>query len=342
MNVAIIDFQDSVLSSVIGPYEMLAKSPVILDSFGIRTNKVNFVVDIVTDSQQKQDSEALFYQPHITYSSSIQNSKVYDLIIIPAMNEDKISVVLEREKRLIDWIKWQYGEGAEVASICLGAFILASTGLLDGKSATTHWLGADSFKVMFPEVKLLDDKIIVDNGRLYTSGGAYSFTSMIIYLIEKYCGHQAAIVLSKVFLIHVHDAQQTSYSILSLQKRHKDDQIRLAQKYIEDNYATDLKINMLSDIARMGVRTFLRRFKRATGNNPYEYIQRVKIESAKKMLENSDEGIEQIGMNVGYIDFSAFRKVFKKHVGVTPNVYKKRYSHIFSPKVAQFAFNEMP
>ena len=335
MNIAIVNFRDSILSSVIGPYEMLSKTPSILENFGIESNGVKFEVELVTDFNTISQSGGTTGQPQLSSSATIQSTKIYDLIVIPAMSEDKINIVLERERRLIDWIKWQYHEGAEVASICLGAFILASTGLLHGKCATTHWLGVDYFKEMFPDVKMVDDKIIVDNGNLYTSGGAFSFTSLMIYLIEKYCGHQAAVTMSKVFLIHVHDTQQTSYSILSLQGRHNDKQIKLVQQYIEENYMNSFKIETLAKIAIMGGRTFIRRFKKATGNTPYEYIQRVKVEVAKKMLEKSDEGVEQISMNVGYMDFSAFRKVFKKNVGITPYDYKKRYSHMFFPRVAQ-------
>ena len=340
MNIAIVNFRDSVLSSVVGPYEMLGKTPSILENFGIESNNVKFEVEIVTDFSTISQSECTTGQPLLSSGAAIQNTKVYDLIVIPAMSEDKINIVLEREKRLIDWIKWQYQEGAEVASICLGAFILASTGLLNGKYATTHWLGVDYFKEMFPDVKLVDDKIIVDNGNLYTSGGAFSFTSLMIYLIEKYCGHQAAITMSKVFLIHVHDTQQTSYSILSLHGRHNDKQIKFVQQYIGENYMNSLKIETLAKIAILGPRTFIRRFKKATGNTPYEYIQRVKVEVAKKMLEKSNEGVEQICMNVGYTDFSAFRKVFKKNVGITPSDYKKRYAHMFLPKVSQIILIE--
>ena len=335
MIIAIINFSDSVLSSVIGPYEMLGKTSSILENFGIESNDVKFEVEIVTDFSTISQTGGMTVQPQLSSSATLQSTKVYDLIVIPAMSEDKISIVLEREKKLIDWIKWQYHEGAEVASICLGAFILASTGLLNGKCATTHWLGVDYFKEMFPDVKLVDDKIIVDNGKLYTCGGAFSFTSLMIYLIEKYCGHQAAVTMSKVFLVHVHDTQQTSYSILSLQSRHNDKQIKLVQKYIEENYMNSMKIETLARIAMLGIRTFIRRFKKATGNTPYEYIQRVKIEVAKKMFEKSNEGVEQICMNVGYVDFSAFRKVFKKNVGITPSDYKKRYSNMFLPGVSQ-------
>jgi transcriptional regulator GlxA family with amidase domain len=340
MNIAIVNFRDSVLSSVIGPYEMLGRTPSVLENFGIESKGVKFEVEIVTDFNTISQSEVTAGHPWLSSAATIQNTKVYDLIVIPAMSDDKINVVLEREKKLIDWIKWQYHEGAEVASICLGAFILASTGLLNGKCATTHWLGVDYFREMFPDVKLVDDKIIVDNGNLYTSGGAFSFTSLMIYLIEKYCGHQAAITMSKVFLVHVHDTQQTSYSILSLQGRHNDKQIKFVQQYIEENYMNSLKIETLAKVAILGTRTFIRRFKKATGNTPYEYIQRVKVEVAKKMLEKSNEGVEQICMNVGYADLSAFRKVFKKNVGITPSDYKKRYSHMFTPKVSQIVLIE--
>jgi len=337
MNIAIVNFSDSVLSSVIGPYEMLSKTPSILENFGIGSDGVRFEVEIVTDFNTISESDGTISHSWLSSAVTLQNTRIYDLIVIPAMSDDKISIVLEREKRLIEWIKWQYNEGAEVASVCLGTFILAATGLLNGKYATTHWLGVDYFRAMFPEVKLVEDKIVVDNGNLYASGGAFSFTSLMIYLIKKFCGHQAAITMSKVFLIHVHDSQQTSYSILNPQVTHSDKQIKLVQQYIEENYMHSMKIETLARIALLGVRTFIRRFKKATGNTPYEYIQRVKVEVAKKMLERSSEGVEQICMNVGYTDFTAFRKVFRKNVGISPSDYKKRYSNMFIPGIVQIS-----
>jgi transcriptional regulator GlxA family with amidase domain len=229
------------------------------------------------------------------------------------------------------WLKWQYAEGAEVASICLGAFLLASTGLLDGKTATTHWLGAKSFRKMFPKVTLLDDKIIVDHNRIYSSGGAFSFTSLMMYLIGKFFDHQAAMLASKVFMIHIHDTRQTSYSIFHHQKDHGDSEIAAVQDYIERKYKSSISNEQLAKLVNISDRTLVRRFKKATGNTPYEYVQRIRIEAAKKLLENRDTGIEQIALEIGYEDFSAFRKVFKRLTGVTPLEYKRKYGKTFLP-----------
>lgn len=221
------------------------------------------------------------------------------------------------------WLKWQCAEGAEVSSICLGTFLLASTGLLDGKMFTTNLLGAKFFREMFPKVTLLDDKIIVDHNRIYSSGGAFSFTSLMMYLIGKFFDHQAAMLESKVFMIHIHDTRQTNYTIFHHQKDHGDSEIVAIQDYIERKYKSSISNEQLAKLVYISDRTLVRRFKKATGNTPYEYVQRIRIEAAKKLLENRDTGIEQIALEIGYEDFSDFRKVFKRLTGVTPLAYKR-------------------
>jgi len=186
---------------------------------------------------------------------------------------------------------------------------------------------------MFPNVDLLDDKIITHYDRLYTSGGAYSFTSLMIYLIEKYFGHEAAVLLSKIFLVHLHDATQSTFCILNLQKGHNNPDIRKVQDYLENNYPKTVTIDKMAEIACMSPRTFMRNFKKHTGNTPNKYLQKVRVENAKKMLEHSGLSIEQICMEVGYIDFAAFRKIFKKYAGLTPSNYKRQYGKTFLPAI---------
>lgn len=331
MKIAVLNFPHAVMSSVIGPFDILGKSNAFLDSFFPDNDYPRIEVSVLQSRPSINEESSLTEFPQVITDKSLKNDVVYDLIIIPAMNFDKITTVLEKEESTIHWLKWQHTEGAEIASICLGAFLLAATGLLDGKTATTHWIGAPMFRKMYPSVDLLDDKIIVDNNRIYSSGGAFSFTSLMIYLVEKFFDHQAAMLISKVFLIHVHDSRQQSYAIMHHQKSHGDKEIAAVQEYIEDFYMKRLSNEQMAANVNMSVRTLMRRFKKATGNTPYEYVQRMRIEAAKKMFENTDAGIEQASLQIGYEDFSAFRKVFKRIVGITPMDYKRKYGKTFLP-----------
>jgi len=260
---------------------------------------------------------------------------VYDLIIVPAMRFEKIDLVLEREQVLIKWLQKQYAQGAELASICVGAFLLAATGLLTGKKITTNWLFAEQFRKHFPYVDLEDDKVIVDQGRLYSCGGAFSFTSFMIYLIEKFCGHEESIIASKILMINVHDLPQNTFSIFRFQRDHSDEAIGSAQEYIEKNYGSSLSMEELAARLNMSVRNFIRRFQQATTNTPLEYLQRVRIEAAKKILETKNEGIAQIASRCGYEDVDYFGKIFRRYVAMTPRAYREKYgrnTHLASPE----------
>jgi transcriptional regulator GlxA family with amidase domain len=184
---------------------------------------------------------------------------------------------------------------------------------------------ADLFRKKYPQVILEDDKIIVDQGSIYTCGGAFSFTTFMIYLIEKFCGHHVAITASKILMINMHQQPQTSFSIFQFQKDHADDTITKVQQYMEKNYNKTITMTEMAGISNMSPRNLIRRFEQATSNTPLEYLQRFRIENAKKMLENRNDGIEQIAMKCGYEDMSFFRKVFKRHVGMTPREYKDKY-----------------
>jgi transcriptional regulator GlxA family with amidase domain len=246
-------------------------------------------------------------------------------VIVPAMRFEKIDFVLESEQVLIKWLQKQYAEGAELASICVGAFLLAATGLLTGKKATTNWLFAEQFRKHFPYVELEDDKVIIDQGRLNSCGGAFSFTSFMIYLIEKFCGHGESIIASKILMINVHDLPQNTFSIFRFQHDHADEDIAKAQVYIEKNFKTALSIEDLAARSNMSLRNFIRRFRQATTNTPLEYLQRVRIEAAKKILETKKEGIVQIASRCGYEDVDYFGKIFKRYVAMTPRAYREKY-----------------
>lgn len=248
-----------------------------------------------------------------------------DLIVVPAAVGNMATLVASYPN-LINWIKKQHELGAAVCSTCTGAFFVAATGLLDGKEATTSWFASEYFKQMFPAVKLLDEKIIVDNGNIVTGGATLSFMNICIYLIEKYYGSVLGNYCAKMFLVDKGKSSQQSYSIFSVQKVHQDEDILKAQSFIEKNVTDKLSVSQVSEVVLLSERTFIRRFKAATGNLPSEYIQRVKVEHAKKLLEGGNENIKEISYSTGYEDINYFRDVFKKYTGLTPQQYKKMYS----------------
>ncbi|GGK82302.1 GlxA family transcriptional regulator [Rufibacter glacialis] len=226
----------------------------------------------------------------------------------------------------LPWIIKQYKQGAEVVSLCIGAFLLAATGLLKGRSCTTHWLAAPEFKQMYPEVNLVPYKIITDEGGLYTSGGAYSSLNLILYLVEKYAGRSMAIRSSKIFEIDIDRNSQSPFIIFHGQKEHPDEQIKKVQEYIEQNFPAKLTVEELAERCCLGRRNFERRFKKATSNTVVEYIQRVKVEAAKMSLESSRENVNEVMYSVGYSDTKAFRTTFKKITGISPLEYRNKYN----------------
>ena len=247
-----------------------------------------------------------------------------DLIILPAVHGD-LQTNLQQNEALVNWIVQQYKKGAEVASLCIGSFILASTGLLNGKPCSTHWRSAHEFRQLFPEAILMDDRIITEADGIYTSGGAYAFTNLLLYLIEKFAGREVAVMASKTFMIDMERSSQSPFIIFAGQKGHHDDAVLKAQEFIEKNVDGRITVDELSSTVGVGRRTFERRFKKATANSIAEYIQRVKIEAAKKELEKGRKTVNEVMYEVGYTDTKAFREVFKKITGVSPVDYRKKY-----------------
>ncbi|MBT0810463.1 helix-turn-helix domain-containing protein [Litoribacter ruber] len=247
-----------------------------------------------------------------------------DLIIIPPVQGD-LQVAIQENKAFIPWIQARVGEGAEVVSLCLGAFILASTGLLDGRKCVTHWKAASQFQKLFPQTHLAPDSLMTDEQGIYTGGGAFSSANLILYVIEKFVNRQAAIYCSKIFQIDMGRNSQSEFIIFTGQKDHADEVVRNVQDFVEKNFTEKIQVDDLSSKFNLVRRTLERRFKHATGNTLLEYVQRVRVEAAKRNLEKSRKSISEIMYDVGYSDNKAFREVFKKYVGLSPLDYKHKY-----------------
>ena len=251
-----------------------------------------------------------------------------DLIIIPSVHGD-LKKILSANQDMLSWIVTHYKEGASVASLCIGAFLLAQTGLLKDRNCTIHWEFANEFRKMFPNVNLVENKIITDEKDIYTSGGAYSSLNLILYLIEKYAGREMAVTCSKGFEIDIHRNSQSPFMIFSGQRDHEDEDIIKVQNFIEANIHAKIPVGELADRSSLGRRNLERRFKKATGNTVMEYIQRVKMEAVKKALESSRLNVNEAMNKVGYTDAKAFRIIFKKVTGLSPLQYRSRYNRGF-------------
>ncbi|HEX5652816.1 MAG TPA: helix-turn-helix domain-containing protein [Chitinophagaceae bacterium] len=309
----------SSLPNIDGTHQILSEVNKFCDAMG---QPPAFKIQLVGLTRETPQRNGLYIiHPELL----IGEVKKTDLIIVPAMHGD-IQQAIELNKDFIPWITRQYRAGAEVASFCIGAFFLAATGLLEGKQCATHWILANDFRKMFPGVNLVNDKIMTEEDGIYTSGGAYSFLNLLVYIIEKYAGRELAIMASKAFMIDIDRTSQSPFIIFRGQKEHTDEQILNAQEFIEKNYQEKISVDQLAVMFALGRRNLERRFKKATANTVVEYIQRVKVEAAKKGLETSRKTVNELMYDVGYSDNKAFRTVFKKFTGLSPIDYRNKYN----------------
>lgn len=309
------------MATIVGALEMLTEA----NSYWKKSGKeIRYTIQTAGVSKNVEFSNGLItFRPEV----DIATIKKTDLIIIPPSGIRNASDIVKGNKTLIDWIGKHYKLGAEIASMCSGIFMLAASGILEGKTCSTHWVHADAFRNAFPGITLKEERLITDESGVYTNGGAYSFLNLVIFLIEKYFDKATAIYCSKIFQVDVERHTQSSFAIFSGQKKHGDEMVLKAQSYIEENYQDKISIEILSGKFSVGRRNFDRRFIKATGITPLDYLQRVKVEAAKKSLENTRKTVNEVMYDVGYNDTKAFREVFNRVTGMSPLDYKARYNH---------------
>lgn len=307
------------MPSIVDPRTLFAGVNEFLEAAG---KPAMFNVQLVGLSRTVSLSGGLF---SVNTDVLLQKLKKSDLVIIPAISGDP-KKALEANKKFIPWVIEQYRNGAEIASLCVGAFVLAATGLLNGKECSSHWKTAPEFREMFPDVTLVDGRIVTEQDGLYSSGGATSYWNLLLHLVEKHAGRETAILASKIYALEIDRKTQSPFVMFNGQKKHEDEPIRQAQEFIENNVTEKISVEELATRFAIGRRHFERRFKKATNNNPVEYIQRVKIEAAKKQFETSRKNVNEVMYDVGYSDTKAFRTVFKKITGLSPIDYRNKYN----------------
>lgn len=248
-----------------------------------------------------------------------------DLILIPAFSTDNIQASIRENAAFIPWLRQQYREGAEIATFCTGAFLLGATGLLNGRQATTHIDACNAFSSAFPEVSLKPDKVVTGENGLFTSGGATSSFHLLLYLIRGYCGKEVAVKTAKLFAVDMDRVNQSYFGTFLPAQGHNDELVALTQRKIEEAYHHSCTIEEMIRDVPASRRNIARRFKQVTGITPIEYLQKIRIEAAKRLLEQTNQQMLEVMMSSGYNDPKAFRKIFRKTVGMTPTSYRAKF-----------------
>ena len=281
-----------------------------------------FKVQLIGLSKEAVVNDGVF---SILPDATIHEAKDCNLIIIPSLMGDMKSSTYQNKEYAV-WIAAQYKNGTEVASLCSGAFLLAYSGLLRGKQCTTHWWYANEFKHFYPSTVLVGEKMITDQNGIYSSGGSNAYWNLLLHLVEKYTTREMAIRTAKYFVVDLDRNKQSPFIIFDGLKDHEDQLIMSVQEEIEKNFREKMTVEKLAEDFNVTRRTFERRFKKATRNTVAEYIQRVKVEAAKKQLELGRKSITEVMYEVGYVDIQTFRTVFKRITGMTLVDYRKKYN----------------
>ena len=256
--------------------------------------------------------------------AALNDIRKTDLIFIPTTGIS-IDDVVERNAPVVPWLRRWHQRGVPIASVCSGVGLVAATGMLDGKRATTHWALAEPFRQKYPRVKWMPELMVTEDRGFYCGGGVHAALDLTLYLVEKFCGHEVAMQSAKAMLIEMPRAWQAGFAIVPLKTEHSDDSISTAQEWLHQNFHKSFSLEAAAKRVGMSPRNFVRRFKQATGDNPLTYIQKLRIAAAKRLLESDHRTMQEISDAVGYQDAAYFRSLFQRHTGVSPSAYRRKF-----------------
>lgn len=329
VSVRILAVPESTASVLYGLYDVLTSAGVVWPMLtGRQASPVRFDVRIVAESEEAFSCcGGMPVVPHCSLSKTGSAEVVIVTDLLLPLDADPRG----RWPEAGAWLQAQHAGGATVCSVCTGSLLLADAGLLDGLPATTHWAFVDAFRRFFPRVALHSERVLVEagpDGRIVTSGGVASWEDLALLLIARFCGQEEAVRTAKVFLLGDRSGGQLAYAAMPRPPAHADAAIADSQQWLADHYADSSAVAHM--VARSGLaeRTFKRRFRQATGYAPITYVQALRIEEAKQLLEMTGTGIDDIGAAVGYEDPASFRRLFKRETGLTPGEYRRRFRHI--------------
>ncbi|WJG11066.1 helix-turn-helix domain-containing protein [Aliiglaciecola sp. LCG003] len=319
--VTILGYSQAYASAITGALDLFALAGVTCQRMQGLPPQQRFSVQLASvGGKDIECINQLTLKSHI----AIEDVNTTDLLIIPTIG-GKVENVLDNNRNLLPFIQHFYRAGADIASNCSGAFFLAEAGILNERTATTHWGYADLFSQRYPQVKLQPNQLITQDGNLYCSGGGMAWFDLALLLIERYCGHDVATDTAKAHVLDLSRGNQAAYAQLRSKKYHQDSEVLVVQEWLENHYYQVITLNKLAEQVSLTTRTLLRRFKIATEQTPFSYLQSIRVEAAKKLLETESHSLETITGLVGYEDLSSFTRLFKSVTGLSPSQYRKKF-----------------
>jgi transcriptional regulator GlxA family with amidase domain len=321
IDVTVLFLDETFSSTAIGPMEVFRHAGSLWNVLtGTRPTPRFRVTTASEDGRAVRCDGQLRIQP----DTALKAVRKTDLIFIPTTGLSTDDV-LERNAAVVPWLRRWHNRGVAIASVCSGVGLVAATGMLDGKRATTHWALAEKFRQMYPKVKWMPELMVTEDRGFYCGGGVHASLDLSLYLVEKFCGHEVAVQTSKALLIETPRAWQAGFAIVPLKTEHSDEAISSAQQWLHENFHRTFSLEIPAEHAGMSLRNFVRRFKQATGDSPLHYIQKLRIAAAKRLLEGDHRTMQEIGDAVGYQDVAFFRQLFQRHTGVSPSAYRRRF-----------------
>jgi transcriptional regulator GlxA family with amidase domain len=319
MKIGILAYDGCTASMIAGVLDILSFAN---SQYKTKNKNDLFDIDIITETGEAANGFSKF---PIQAQKSIKTKFQYDLIYVPGFVGD-VEDLLLRQKNLINWLTRQYKKDIILAAACNGNFLLAEAGVLNGKRATTHWSLIDIFQKRYKEISLEPEKIIIDNGSVISAAGVTAYFNLALFLVEKYGTKELALTSAKVFLVDSGRKIQTPYQMYQISKSHGDEEIVSVQDWLEVNFNKTITLENMMSVCNLGKKTLLRRFKKVTGETPLIYLQKLRIENAKRLLESKTVSFNEITWKVGYNDVSSFHRVFKSQTGLTPIEYRSKFS----------------
>lgn len=321
LDVTIVLVNGGYASSAVGPIEVFVSAGAMWNEMRGVEPEPRFRVSMASIDGEPVESA---YGLRIAPDHAIADARPADLVLVSASGPAP-SEWISRHAELMPWLAKRYANGTLVAGVCSGVAFLAEAGLLDGRRATTYWGVAEAFRQRYPKVDWRTDLLITEDAGVFCGGGVNAATDLSLYLVERLCGHDVAVECSKALLLDMPRLNQSGYAILPLARPHTDDRVRRAEDHLSANFRRDVPVEELAELAGMSRRNLARRFRDATGHLPGAYLQMLRVEAARRLIEDGASSIQQVGTDVGYENVAFFRRVFKRYSGMTPVVYRERF-----------------
>jgi len=321
IEVTVVFLDETFSSTAIGPMEVFRHAGTLWNAFtGIEPAPQFRVTTASADGRAVRCDGPIHIRPAVALSEVRKT----DIIFIPSAGIS-VNDVLQRNPLVMAWLRRWRKRGATIASVCSGVGLVAATGLLDGKRATTHWSLAERFRQKYPKVQWMPELMVTEDHGLYCGGGVNASLDLALYLVERFCGHEIAMQTAKALLIEMPRAWQAGFAIVPLKIDHSDETISKAQEWLHENFHQGFPLEAPARRVGMSLRNFVRRFKQATGDSPLIYLQKLRIAAAKRLLESDHRTMQEVGDAVGYQDVAFFRSLFQRHTGVSPSAYRRRF-----------------